>query len=215
MKSRQAVSPVHDALSALNPAWSYSGSAPAEVFAFNSSDKDRAAILGIADLSHLPRTGAKGPGVASWLASLDLPVPTETNSWSALPEQGLIARLGRTEFIIESDTTLIEKIKMSARAPGVYPILRQDASFALCGSRVNELLLQTCNVDFRILETNPAQVVLTSMAGVGVTILKTQIGSTPCYRLWCDGTYGLYLWHTLTEIAHELGGGYVGLDALQ
>ena len=34
------------------------------------------------------------------------------------------------------------------------------------------------------------------------------------YRIWCDGTYGAYLWDTLLEIAIELGGGAVGLTAV-
>jgi sarcosine oxidase subunit gamma len=215
MKSSQALSPVHDALVALSPVWRHTGATPAVVSAFNKNDADRAAILGIADYSHLPRVGAKGPGAAAWLAGFSLQLPAQANSWKAIPNGGLIARLGRSEYLIEANSSMVDAIMLASRTSGVYPVLRQDATFALCGSRVNELLLQTCNVDFRILTADPTRVVLTSMAGVGVTILLTQIGSTSCYRLWCDGTYGIYLWQILNEIAQELGGGCVGLDALQ
>ncbi len=177
-------------------------------------DVAKAACLGIADLSSLARAGAKGPGTAAWLAGLGLPLPTRPNSWLALPEGGLIARLGNTEYLIEGSAALVEPILRAPRAAGVYPVLRQDASFALCGSRVNELLLQVCNVDFRCLAADPALVVLTSMAGVGVTVLHSGDGANPVFRLWCDGTYGHYLAATLQEIAGELGGGGIAPDLL-
>jgi len=178
------------------------------------SDVAHAACLGIADLSVRPRAGAKGPGTAAWLAGLGLPLPARPNSWLALPEGGLIARLGNTEYLIEGNAALIESVMRMPRAAGVYPVLRQDASFALCGKRVNELLLQVCNVDFRCLAADPAQVVLTSMAGVGVTVLRSGDIANPVFRLWCDGTYGHYLVTTLLEIAGELGGGGIAPDLL-
>jgi len=51
---------------------------------------------------------------------------------------------------------------------------------------------------------------MTSMAGVAITALPFQSADGLAIRLWCDGTYGTYLWHTLVEIAEELGGGPVG-----
>ena len=52
------------------------------------------------------------------------------------------------------------------------------------------------------------------MVGVGVTIINTSLDEQPRYRIWCDGTYGAYLWDTLLEIATELGGGAVGFSAV-
>jgi sarcosine oxidase subunit gamma len=214
MTAPVALSPIHDALLARNPVWSDAGVMPPAVLGFDGNDAQRAAVVGIADLSHLPRTGAKGPGAAGWLAALGLPVPVQPNGWNPLPDGGLVARLGLTEFLVEGDAPIIGSLMQAERAAGVYPVLRQDASFTLCGERVNELLLQTCNVDFRILDADPSKLILTSMAGVGITILSTRTGALPCYRLWCDGTYGLYLWDTLAGIAEALGGGCIGLDAL-
>ena len=48
------------------------------------------------------------------------------------------------------------------------------------------------------------------MAGVAVTVLHFPLDDHPCYRIWCDGTFGAYLWETLLEIATELGGGALG-----
>jgi len=214
MISPQPLSPIHDILEALHPIWSNDSLNPKTVLRFDSHDEHKANILGLADVSQQPRAGAKGRGVADWLYGLGLQIPSIPNSWSALPDGGLIARLGVTEFLVEGDALLVDKIMQADRAPGVYPVLRQEAAFALCGSRVNELLLQTCNVDFRMLDNDPSKLVLTSMAGVGVTILSMKTGSIPSYRIWCDGTYGTYLWETLADIANDLGGGCIGLDAL-
>lgn len=178
------------------------------------SEVAHAACLGIADRSSLARAGAKGPGTAAWLAALGLPLPARPNSWLPLPEGGLIARLGNTEYLIEGSAALVEPVLRAPRTAGVYPVLRQDAAFALCGSRVNELLLQVCNVDFRSLAADPSHVVLTSMAGVGVTVLRSGDSASPVFRLWCDGTYGHYLAATLLEIAGELGGGSISPELL-
>ena len=48
------------------------------------------------------------------------------------------------------------------------------------------------------------------MVGVAVVALP----SPDSCRLWCDGSYGPYLWDTLLGIAVELGGGAVAASAL-
>jgi len=214
MMSTRPLSPVHDKLALLQPNWSEDQQGVKSVFACGINDKQKANILGLSDLSHQCRAGAKGKGTAKWLSDFGLPIPPEPNSWSSLPQGGMIARLGQTEYLIEGDTTLVDKIIQAERVASVYPVLRQDAAFALCGLKVNELFLQTCNVDFRTLDANPRQVILTSMAGVSVTVLSAKTSNTPSYRIWCDGTYGIYLWETLAAIAEELGGGCIGLNAL-
>lgn len=214
MIAPQPLSPIHHHLEALRPVWSSDSVDPKAVLRFDGQDEHKAKILGIADVSGQARAGVKGRGAADLLAKLGMTIPARPNSWNTLPDQGLVARLGLTEFLVEGNAQLVEQVMRAERVPGVYPIQRQDAAFALCGSRVNELLLQTCNVDFRILNTEPSKVVLTSMAGVGITILSMKTGELPSYRIWCDGTYGVYLWETLVEIATELGGGCIGLDVL-
>lgn len=214
MISPQPLSPIHHLLEKQRPVWNADSADLKTVLRFDNEDERKANILGIADVSQQARTGVKGRGAAEFLTGFGMTIPASPNSWNALPDQGLIARLGLTEFLVEGNTALIDLVMQTERAPGVYPVLRQDAAFALCGSRVNELLLQTCNVDFRMLDAEPSKVVLTSMAGVGITILCIKTGQLPVYRIWCDGTYGVYLWETLAEIAGDLGGGCIGLDTL-
>jgi len=152
------------------------------------------------NVSRTPRAGVKGPGAAAWLAALDMPVPRAPNSWLPLPG-GLIARLGLAEFIVEGP----ESAKLAAPlAHGVYPVLRQDTALMLKGARLNDLLLETCSVDFRALDLAARPVVLTSMAGVGVTVIPGEEGGMPCCRIWCDGTYGEWFFETLAGVAGEL-----------
>lgn len=152
------------------------------------------------NVSRTPCAGVKGPGAATWLASLDVPVPRAPNTWLPLPG-GLIARLGLSEFLVEGP----ESAKLAAPlAQGVYPVLRQDTSLVLHGARLNELLLETCSVDFRALDLATRPVVLTSMVGVGVTIIPGEEGGMPCCRIWCDSTYGEWFYETLAGVAGEL-----------
>jgi sarcosine oxidase subunit gamma len=99
-------------------------------------------------------------------------------------------------------------------APGVYPVLRQDAALVLQGERANELLVQVCNVDFKAWPMEQQAVAMTSMVGVSVLVAWYRHNGVPSYRIWCDGTFGHYLWETLLEIAVELGGAAAGLQGL-
>jgi sarcosine oxidase, subunit gamma len=208
-------SPAHDALHAAQVQWTTLESMQV-VERFGADDRERARTLGIADVSHLYRTGFKGQGVAAWLAEQGVPVPLTPNTWEPLANGGFIARLGLNEFLIEDGLTGRTSAKLAHREPAlrVYPVLRQDLALALCGEALNELLLQTCNVNFRALDLAVRPVVLTSMAGVAVTVLPGERLGRPYYRLWADGTYGVYLWETLAGIAAGLGGGPVGLAAI-
>lgn len=178
----------------------------------------------LADVSALQRFGLKGPGAAEWLRGEGFAVPDLPNSW--VPQgDGLIARLGRSEFLVEAgwQTSDLPQCWLALRAsppPGVYPVLRQDCALLLRGPRSDELLLQTCNVNLPAIPAANREATLTSMVGVSVTLIKQPLQSGPsagedlCYRIWCDGTFGAYLWETLLEIATDLGGGPIGLAEL-
>lgn len=181
-------------------------------------------ILGIADLSFLPRFGVKGAIAADWLAQQGLPIPPQPNSWLALPQGGIIARLGLTEFLVEDGfgddpnfaNGIVARLHLANQSPPskVYPVLRQDLAIALCGAALPDLLQQTCNVNFQALNLGDRPVILTSMIGVSVVVIPGDRQGIPFYRLWCDNTFGTYLWTTLLAIAQELGGDLIGAGAL-
>jgi sarcosine oxidase subunit gamma len=209
-------SPLHDVALALQPKWLERDRMPIP-FLFDANDRERMATLGMADLSFLARCGLKGPNSVEWLTTHGLQIPA-VNAWAPLPGGGLIARLGNTEFLIEdanAGTRARELAAALATLPaGVYPVLRQDASFALTGAALQSLLRQTCNLNFKTLDLETRPLALTSMVGVPVLIIPGEAAGIACYRVWCDGTYGGYLWQTLLDIARELGGGAVGTACL-
>ena len=176
-------------------------------------DGTNLSAVALADLSHLPKCGLKGPDAMQWLRDHDIEPPAEANRWLPLRSGGVIARLGRSEFFIEDGEggSVVENVRgaLGNGASGVYPVIRQDAGIALVGPRVNELLLQTCNVNFAALDTGARVAVMTQMIGVSVLAIRVADEPQPRYRIWCDPTFAPYFWETLAEIAGELGGGVV------
>jgi sarcosine oxidase subunit gamma len=208
-------SPLEDVLARHDPLWA-DIQGMRSVRRFGTDDAERALHCGVIDLSWRQRFGCKGANAASWLSALGLPVPELPNRWRALPGEGLVARLGISEYLVEAGPDAEHLAAVLAAPPGarVYPVMRQDAALMLTGTAVRELFLQTCSFDFGGLAPGSREVVLTSMVGVGVTVLAVPQGEQLAWRLWCDGTYGAYLWETLVGIAGELGGGAVGIDVL-
>jgi sarcosine oxidase subunit gamma len=180
-------------------------------------DDGAAKPIMLADASCLPRMGIKGPQAEAWLRGQGIAVPEGVNTWTHTPEGAVVARLARSEFFIEDKPGggSVDPLRAAlAASAGVYPVLRQDAALALAGERLHELLMQTCNVDFKGWAPDQRAVVMTSMAGVSVLVLWYELRGVPVYRIWCDGTFGPYLWETLLEIAREEGGGAVGFQAM-
>jgi sarcosine oxidase subunit gamma len=165
-----------------------------------------AADLTLTDRSLLTaRWGCKGPAAPQWLTEHGLPVPPEYNRYRALATGGLVARLGVTEFLIEADSATLGLLQDAAlpagRVHGLYPVLRQDAALQLEGPALHTLLRQVCSVDLQARENPPDAVFLTTMVGVGVTLLWRG----DALLLWADGTMGSYLWDTLVQVARDCG----------
>lgn len=207
-------SPVAGALAAHTPAWAEHAGMPAAIRLAHRQEGP----LRFCDTAALVRAGLKGPQAAEWLAARGVPVPAEPNTWLPLPEGGLVARLARTEFLVEDGWTpgaaarLLRELAPGSR--GVYPVPRQDCALAIAGGALEELFAQTCNVPVMAQDPAARIVTLTQMVGVGVTLLRSDLGPLPCVRLWCDYTSGPYLWETLEGIVAELGGGPVGVEDL-
>ncbi len=168
------------------------------------------------DCSWRQRFGCKGPDAARWLESLGFTVPQPANSCAIDANDVLVARLGATEFLIEAMGAPSQNIiaaRESFPVPGVYPVVRQDAALILGGPRATDLLLETCNFPFAG-DSDGSLVVMTSMIGVGVTVVPRRARVATEFNIWCDPSFGLYLWSTLVEIAKEMGGGAIASDGL-
>jgi sarcosine oxidase subunit gamma len=174
--------------------------------------------LALRDVSSRPRFGCKGAAAEAFLASLALPLPAGPNGWVVDGTGRLVARLATSEFLIEdvgrdaarTGQVADRLLDPAQRRPGLVPVLRQDRVLELTGPRANELLLQTCNVDFALLardaRSDAGALAMTSMIGVGVIVVPRRREGGLMYTIWADPSYGHYLWSTLVDIAMELGG---------
>jgi sarcosine oxidase subunit gamma len=166
------------------------------------------------DCSDRARIGLKGPRAAEWLEQLGCDVPALSNSWRAIREQrgSLIARLGSTEFFLEEPRpgVFVRQVADALRSPvdGVYPVLREDRSLVLSGAGANDVLAQACNVEFEQVSRSERQVVMTMMIGIAVLVIPDRDPASSgareanggCYRIWCDPSYGDYLWSSLQDV---------------
>lgn len=219
MNAALRTSPLHSTLAKLTSQWVVLNDMQVAATIDTPADEhEKLRSIAIADLSYLKRCGLKGSGAEAWLKSLNIEPPAGINQWAPVGKCSLIARLATSEFFIEDGEgqEYSERIRtqLARGVPGVTPVLRQDVEIALCGARVNELLLQTCSFNFAALDLGSRPIVMTSIIGVSVLVIPGTREGNLFYQIWCDGTYAVYLWDHLMEIAKELGGGAVGLGAL-
>lgn len=169
--------------------------------------------ISVCDVSAISRVGVKGLRAAEWLEKEGFNTPKTFNSWSNDQTNGLILRLGKQEFMLEGDSARAFNMSSNFEEEHLYPVPRYDAAFILSGTQVQTALSELCALNLSDQGFKSDAVLMTSVAGVSVSMIRQTIHGERVIRLWCDGTYGDYMWNTLSEIAQELGGGIVGLDA--
>jgi sarcosine oxidase subunit gamma len=182
------------------------------VSAAPTGQPEHAPPVWLRDASHRFRFGFKGAGAPAWCGAQGLPLPASPNTFALLEGGGAVARLAYTEFYVEhEDESVIAALRSSlgkgarAEGGGVYPVHRCDAGIVLGGPLAQDVLLQTCNVNFGALDAAAMPVVMTLMVGVAVTVLPMLEGGQPVYRMACDPTFAPYLWRTLSDIVAECG----------
>jgi len=187
--------------------------------------------LGLTLDARRDRLGLKGPRAAEWLVAHGIVLPMLPNTWTHSDEIDaadglLVARLGSTEFFLEDFAagTTLKRIAPPADAhpPGVYPVLREDWAFDLCGAGVHDVLAQVCNVNFAALTMDSRPLIMTLMIGVAVLVVPQAAAGRPTasaggggaverrYRIWCDPTFGPYLSESLGAVVSECGGRNTG-----
>ncbi|MCX4187099.1 sarcosine oxidase subunit gamma [Methylophaga sp. OBS4] len=191
------------------------GMSTALSFAETTVEDAHSQTLSICDVSALNRFGVKGPNASAWLTAANVNLPTGTNSWTTQDDNTLVMRLGNTEFLLEDQpgTELCSKLNQtSVNESGIHKVSRNDAAFILSGELIQPLFSEVCAIDLNgdVLDDN--RLVMTMIAGVSATLLRQSLNGQTVYRLWCDGTFGPYLWKTLLNIIKELGGGPVGIN---
>lgn len=159
------------------------------------------------DVSHARRIGFKGPGAIAWLQGRGIALPERANSWCAMnaDERDIVVRLGAAEFMLEqaSGDMAWRALAGELAAPiaGVYPVLREDRAFMLMGQDADAVLAEVCNVNFAALAAEEREALMTMMIGVAVIVVPQGNAARRRYRIWCDPSYGDYLWSALQEVA--------------
>lgn len=219
MKTIAQTSPVAHAQLESTAKWAVvNGMNAAVAFASADVEQARKKILGVTDVSCLSRYGVKGPQASQWLADREVAIPSNPNSWTLCDQKTLVLRLGGSEFLIEDQFGGLACEKLAndtARVAGVYKVPRADAAFILSGSEVLNMFSELCSLDLREKSLPAKDVIMTQIAGVSAIVLRQTLNGEPIYKVWCDGTYGSYMWEVMLEIAVELGGGAVGLACYQ
>lgn len=180
--------------------------------------------LWLADVSHLARIGLKGPAAAAWLEQYGLAVPQRPNTWLPLdtnstPEGwSLVARLGNAEFLLEQDgsTDLIRRMTdaLARDQIGGYPVLREDSEFVIGGGQAAAALTEVCSINFARIVGKQRPAIMTLMAGVAVLVVAQFEGPARRYRIWCDPSFGAYLWNTLNNVIADHSGAVLGMKQL-
>ena len=188
----------------------------------------RAARMGLADLSVLPRTGFKGVGTIDWLTAQGLAIGGDSNVAYRQSGGEWAARLAPNEiFLIDSlggEGALINKLNQAwawgTEAPRKaigYPVPRQDshAWFMVTGRSAPDMFAKICGIDLRLHKFPVGQIAQTSLAKMSGIIIRADLGQVPAYHLLADIASAEYLWSAVLDAMQEFEGGPVGLAALR
>lgn len=215
MSSMMKSTPVAYFQKKLNPKWGeVNGTQVAMSFDTVEVEEDRKKKLGVTDVSFRQRFGVKGPQANQWLAAQKIKTPDSINSW-VIDNGVLVLRLGSSEFLVEQQVSgeVCQQLNQAVQTNpvGVYKVLRADAAFVISGDGIPAMFSELCKLDLSQKALKPNQVIMTQIADISATIAPEIINDRLVIRLWCDGTYGAYMWRVLHQLAQEQGGGAVGL----
>lgn len=155
----------------------------------------------IKDISNAEKFGIKGKGAEEFLKSQGIKLPEKYNS-AVVDNEKIVMRHGVTEYLLEG--VGVSKFYDLPKPDKAYQVLRQDCCLLLIGAAIYKILSQSCAIDFVKANAKDLPLFLTSMVGVGVTILLSEEEGLPEVRIYCDPTYGSYLFKTLLEIGGDL-----------
>jgi len=154
----------------------------------------------------LVKRGAKGPVLLEWAERNRIVVPGALYETLPVGKDGVMARVGADELIIECEARdpLLPHFDaaLETATTGVYRIEQQSVTLVLSGDTALGVLAQTCGVDFAV---EPAErMVYTRVAGVSCGILPSVREGQRVFRLWVDYSLAPYMWETLAQIVSEL-----------
>ena len=200
------------------------GAAMALDFGDPEAERRALEVLGLCDLSPLPRTGFKGPEALDWLRANGAGALEHDNRAEMLEDGALAARLAPTEALIigdpEAGGDLCGRLDAAHEATpraGCHKVMRRDASFhfLLGGSRAADAMATLCAVDLGSRAFPAGSVAQTSVARMSMIVIAVALGEAPGFHLLGDSASAAYGWSVLTDAMSGPGGVPVGLDAVR
>ena len=188
----------------------------------HADEADSARMLGLAELSPLPRSGFKGPRMADWLDSKGVPLGPESNRAYPVDNGILAARLAPSEVVLlnalsgdDAPIVALEKA-WSYDSAGVWPVPRRDASFwfAVTGEKSAAMFAKICGVDLRARSFANYAIAQTSVARTNCIVIRADIGEVSVFHLLGDSASASFMWTSLLDAMTEFRGTAVGIDAL-
>lgn len=192
--------------------------------ACSEDDIAQSRILGVIDLSPLPRTGFKGRGAPGWLAAAGVAIPDAPNWATRQADGALVARLSAEEHLLLSDLATsselparLEAAWSMAGAPGIYHLPRADSHcwLLVTGAQAPTMLAKLCAVDLRADKFADLQIAQTSVARITAIIIRDGDSIVPSFHLLIDSASAEYFWDCLLDACQEFGGRPVGIDAVR
>jgi sarcosine oxidase subunit gamma len=190
---------------------------------YGGEDESAAArVLGLVDLSPLPRAGFKGPKMADWLTSKGAALGGESNRAYPIAGGMLAARLAPGEVLLlgglGGDAGSIAALEQawSYDTVGVWPAPRRDASFwfAVTGEKSAAMFAKICGVDLRPKSFANHAIAQTSVARTNCIVTRNDLTSVLTYHLLGDSASAGFVWSAVLDAMTEFGGAPVGLDGL-
>ena len=133
----------------------------------------------------------------------------------------LAARLTLDEFVALTPVGAAPLAMAAMLADGDAPLCAHvvDVTSGLAGVSITgpstaELMSRITELDISPRALPDLACVQSRFADVQGLLVRQDIQGIPIYQLYFGREFGEYLWETLTETAHEIGGGPVGTEAL-
>jgi len=193
---------------------------------FGAADAEAAAarVMGLADLSPLPRVGYKGRGALDWARNHGVEIGADNNIAYRQPDGELAARLADTEVVVidslEGKGALPHRLEAEwsmDNAEGGYLVNRQGANFwfMVTGAHAPAMFAKICGVDLRPAKFPVGAIAQTSVARTNCIVIRADLGDIPAYHMMGDSASAEYQWTCLQDAMGEFGGRPVGIESLR
>ena len=182
--------------------------------------------VGVSDVSPIGKVKVVGDEAPHAVAKLVPPASEQTigtviEADSILERGGklLSVRLTQDEFLILTPAGVASPAVEAMRPTDSGCSHAVDVTSALCGVAIVGPTTQRLMSRITEVDTSPSGLpdlssVQSRFADVQGLLLRRDVNGIAMYQLYASREFGEYLWETLIETAHEVGGGPVGTTAL-